>query len=138
MRTRSIGFAAIAALAAVAFTIPTLTARQRSTTKWEYVRLTPGLRFGMDYDMSQRPMGYQACEARDAAWKCRDFKSADQQSNDDALRRALATLGAEGWELVSTIDQSGNIVYPVGLTYLLKRSSPCPRRSSRICQRAGP
>ena len=124
MRTRSIGFAVIAALAAIAFTIPTLTARQQAATKWEYLRLTPGLRLGMDYDMSQRPMGYRACEAKDAAWKCRDFKSADQQSNDDGLRRALATLGAEGWELVSSIDQQGNVAYPVGLTYLLKRQQP--------------
>ena len=124
MRTRSIGLAAIAALAAIAFTIPTLMARQQVATSGRYLRLTPGLRFGMDFDMSQRPMGYQACEAKDAAWKCRDFKSADQQSNDDALRRALATLGAEGWELVSTIEQSGTVVYPVGLTYLLKRQQP--------------
>ena len=80
MRTRSIGFAAIVALAAIAFTIPTLTARQQTSTKWEYLLLTPGLRSGMNYDMSQQ--GYQACEAKDTEWRCRDFKAPKEDDSN--------------------------------------------------------
>lgn len=122
MRTRSIGFASIVVLAAVAFTIPSLSAEQQTTARWEYLRLAPGLA-GEIVEMSQH--AYQACEATEAEWRCRDFKSGSQTSGDDGLRRALATLGAEGWELVSTVDtQRNGVTYPVGMTYLLKRQRP--------------
>lgn len=119
MRTRLIGFAAIVALAAIALTVPSLIAKQQTATKWEYLRLAPGLA-GEIIDMSQH--GYQACEATEVEWRCREFKSGSRTSGDDALRRALATLGAEGWELVSTVDTARDgVVYPWGMTYVLKR-----------------
>jgi hypothetical protein len=118
--TRSIGFAAVVALAAIAFMVPSLVARQQTVTRWEYLRITPGLPSPVaTFDMSQDRLGYQACQAKDTEWKCRDFESKDNQ--DDALRSALATLGAEGWELVSTVAQAEGVSYPSGLTYLLKR-----------------
>lgn len=119
MRTRSIGFAAIVALAAIAFTVTSLTAKQQTATKWDYLRVAPG--FGAKLiDTSQH--GYQACQATDSEWQCREFRATNPEiGSDEPLRRALATLGGEGWELVAAVDQSPGVAYPSGMTYLLKR-----------------
>jgi hypothetical protein len=65
-------------------------------------------------------MGYRACMAVDNDWKCRTFDRADR--SDTALQTTwattLTTLGNEGWELVSVVQDppatSAN-------TYIFKR-----------------
>jgi len=116
MRTKAIGFASLA-LAAVVLAVATLTAKQPTPRRWEYLVLSPGLRGNLDTTQH----GYEACEAKNAEWTCRPFRSLPTEFGDDALRRALATIGAEGWELVSVLEQPQNQGYPVGRTYLLKR-----------------
>ena len=116
MRTSRFLIAAGVAVALCALTVPSLGARQEVTTGWEYARLTPGL---PSKPSAMKPLGYRACLAGEAEWTCREFESKDNQ--DEALRRALSTLGSEGWELVSAIDETETLSYPKGLTYLLKR-----------------
>jgi hypothetical protein len=107
---------AVCALVLSALTVRSLVARQAAPIRWEYARLTPGLPATRSND---KPLGYQACLASDAEWTCRPFAS--DGNPDEALRRALVVLGAEGWELVSAIDETEQLSYPKGLTYLLKR-----------------
>jgi hypothetical protein len=104
--------------------LPSLSARQYDVgARFEYLRLTPGLPLpahlnGQVIDPSKLPRGYQACLAKPADWECRQFGA---PTSDEALRRALTTLGAERWELVSVIEQSPNVGWPEGMTYLFKR-----------------
>ena len=39
------------------------------------------------------------------------------------LRSMLATLGNEGWELLSAVNEEPNLTNPIGLTYLFKRQA---------------
>lgn len=59
--------------------------------------------------------------ATSAEWTCRKFEG-EGDVMSAALRSALATLGQEGWELVSAVDErhDRNSVFG-GLTYLFKR-----------------
>lgn len=106
-----------------AFVAPRLAARADSTAHFDYLHLRPGLP-EFDVTTGQRTSpprnGYTACVAKspDAA-KCREF--ADKESQDRALNVALGTLGSQGWELVSVIDETANQGSPKGLTYIFKR-----------------
>jgi hypothetical protein len=95
-------------------------ARAAASSRFEYLHLTPGLPRPDPAPVKFR-QGYQACVAGAAAQKCREFE--DPEWQERALDTALATLGNEGWELVSVIDRSGTGT-PKGLTYIFKRQLP--------------
>ena len=80
--------------------------RAQGTAQIEYLRVTP---FGVSVQAGLRVSvheGYRACRAAVTAWTCRVFQPAP---SNDALRTVLATLGSEGWELVSAIkDEPGS------------------------------
>jgi hypothetical protein len=95
-----------------------LIARTQSVARFEYSRVSP-------YNVPQREgqivylrVGYRACVAAAEQWACRDF--GPQDSSEGALRTALATLGNEGWELVSATPANPTL-FSDGLIYLFKR-----------------
>jgi hypothetical protein len=97
--------------------VPGVTARPEAAARFEYMRLTPGL---PPNAKSATPEGYMACVAGAGGWVCRQFGATDTD-HEAGLRSALATLGSEGWELVSMTDETQNLGYPKGLTYVFKR-----------------
>lgn len=84
-----------------------LIARNQSTARFEYTQLTPfselipHAKFGQVWSR----VGYRACVAASAEWTCRDFK---ESSADEGYRTALATLGREGWELITPYHESAD------------------------------
>jgi hypothetical protein len=124
MRTLSLTVVAFIALVAAMFA-PSLVARAQSAVRFEYLRVTPY------HAVTETPgrinyrwAGYRACVAASSEWTCREF-DADGSSNvalNVALRTTLATLGNEGWELVSAVDERHELNTTFGgLTYLFKR-----------------
>lgn len=96
-------------------------ARAQSATRIEYVRVAPyGAQVPVAANAVQDRLGYRACVAGLNEWSCRDFPPT--VSSTDALRTALATLGNEGWELVSAVGDDPGL-NKSGLTYLFKRSA---------------
>jgi hypothetical protein len=114
MRKLSLAGFAVIALSMAMF-VPSLIGRAQSAGRFEYVRVTPYL----VNPMNPARIGYRACVATTGEWICRQFESKD--SSDAGLRTALATLGNEGWELVSAADDPPGESIPEGLTYLFKR-----------------
>ena len=114
----------VAALAAVVlFTaVSSLTGGARAqtvVTPFEYLRVTPfSVEMPMGVDRVTFREGYRACLAAATDWNCREFRPAS--SSDSALRPVLATLGSEGWELVSVVKESGP---RDAMTYLFKRQA---------------
>ena len=99
--------------------MPSPVARAQSATRIEYVRVAPYVvRTPVAVNAVQERLGYRACVAGLNEWTCRDFPPT--VSSTDALRTALATLGNEGWELVSAVGDDPDI-NKSGLTYLFKR-----------------
>jgi len=114
----TLALVALAGVGMATFT-PSLTVRAQSATRFEYVRLAPYMmRTRVAADAVQERQAYRACVAGVEEWKCREFLPAG--SSTDPLRTALATLGNEGWELVSSVQEEPAALY--GLTYLFKRS----------------
>jgi hypothetical protein len=115
MRKLSLAVVAAVVLIAAVFA-PSLIARQQSATRFEYLRVAP---YGGQVQEQGRVvlstfLGLRACVATSTEWACRDFP----QASSDAIRTVFATLGNEGWELVSAGYD------PQGLaagTYLFKR-----------------
>lgn len=104
-----------------AFWLPPLGARQYDAgARFEYLRLVPKSprAFGATIDTAKYTYVYEACAAGQERWECRQFEAPHDE--DEALRRAITTLGAERWELASVIAPQPN-VFPPGLTYLFKR-----------------
>ena len=90
-------------------------------TRLEYVQMKPVIvRTMVDANTVGERMGYRACVAGLNEWTCRDFQPT--RSSADALRTALVTLGNDGWELVSAVEEDPS-VNPHGLTYLFKRQA---------------
>ena len=117
----SLALVAVVVVVAATFS-PSLVVRAQSPTRIEYMRVTP-YRQQVPESASavhavQERRGYRACVAGMNDWACRDFPPT--QSSSDALRTTLATLGSEGWELVSAVDEDPGLG-TVGLTYLFKR-----------------
>jgi hypothetical protein len=113
----------IAALMAIvtAMLAPSFVARAQSGPRFDYLRVvpyrvvtrTPG-------HITGRWAGYRACLAGSTEWTCREFEPMD--NSDTGLRTTLATLGDEGWELVSAVDERHDVNSDFGgLTYLFKR-----------------
>lgn len=105
-----------------AMVAPSLTARTQSAARFEYLRLTP---YGANRQTPGRVehrSGYRACVAALPDWTCREF--APTESSEAALSTAMATLGTEGWDLVSVLDEDPDQTYPRGLMYLFKRQAP--------------
>ena len=98
---------------------PSLTAQQ-SAPRFEYVRVAPyTYRTPSGASAVLERVGYKACVAASSDWTCRDFQSLEPA--DAALRTTLNTLGNEGWELVSAVNEEPS-QYHTGLTYLFKRA----------------
>jgi hypothetical protein len=125
MRRVALLFVGLLLVAMGALLAPTLGVRAASTTRFEYLHLTPGLP-EFDVKTGQRVVnthpqrsGYSACIAsRPAQEKCREFEDPEHQSR--ALDVALATLGSEGWEMVAVVDQTQSQGTPRGLIYVFK------------------
>jgi hypothetical protein len=98
-----------------------LIARAQSATRFEYLRVTPYQSFTETPGrITYRWAGYRACVAASSEWTCREFEPTD--TSNAALSTALATLGNEGWELVSAVDERHDMNSTFGgLTYLFKR-----------------
>jgi len=117
MRKLLLFIAAFVAIIAAMFA-PSLAARAQTAARFEYSRVAPyGVPQTEGRILYQR-VGYRACVATTDEWSCRDFPP--KESSDTALRMALATLGNEGWELVSTAHAKSNVSNDA-LTYLFKR-----------------
>ena len=102
---------------AAILSVPATHARQTTPAQFVYLRLSPGL---PPRDGQTQRQGYRACEAMLSEWNCREFASRTGDP-EDGLRRAMATLGTEAWEMVAVIDQTADLSYPKGPTYLFKR-----------------
>jgi hypothetical protein len=117
MRKLSITVAGILLLL-VSLSVPSLIARQQSSVQFDYLQLVPyQVQIPSGFRAVTERSAYRACIAGSAEWACRQFEpsNADPRGVDTALRGALSTLGNEGWELVSAVDESpdrdGGIVY---------------------------
>jgi hypothetical protein len=118
MSKSSLALVALVAVVAAMVT-PTLTVRAQSPTRFEYARVTPFVtRVPVGTNTVQERWGYRACVASVGQWSCRDFQPAQYAA--DALRTALVTLGNEGWELVSPVQEDSGFG---NLTYLFKRAA---------------
>ena len=103
----------------VAMFTPSRIVRAQTNPRFEYARVTPYvLNIGVAPNRVTQTNGYRACVAGTTEWTCRDFKPTE---STDAVRTALATLGSEGWELVSVVDENPPDYNPHGLTYFFKR-----------------
>ena len=95
--------------------------RAQGSTQFEYVRAYP---YKARQEIANRDgsrgvverTAYRACRAAGSEWSCRDYPTPG--AADAALRTMLATMGNEGWELVSAVDEGEQYD---GLTYLFKR-----------------
>ena len=102
MRKLSLAIAAVLAVVA-ALCAPSLVARAQNPMRFEYLRVTPFQSVTKTPGhVIYRWAGYSACMAASAEWTCRQFEG---DGINAALRDALATLGQEGWELVSAVDE---------------------------------
>ena len=117
MSNNSLAFVAVVVIVGAMLT-PTRIVRAQSAARFEYARVTPYL---YSTEVAQKKTewttGYQACVADTTQWTCRDFKP---RESTDPLRTALATLGSEGWELVSVADEYPDRT-PRHLSYFFKR-----------------
>ena len=116
MKRLSLIFGALLVVTATLFG-PALVAQAPVTTQYEYLRVLPvEMQFATSPTSVRQSTGYRACVAGSSEWTCREFPAT--ASSEAALRTTLATLGTEGWELVSVVDDSDTLR---GLTYLFKR-----------------
>ena len=100
---------------------PSLTARTQSAGRFEYLRLSPyGANVPQGPGRVQHRSGYRACMAALPDFTCREFAP----TSEAALSTALATLGTEGWDLVSVVEADPDRSYPLGLMYVFKRQAP--------------
>ena len=115
--------AIVAIIATAAASTPSLTARAQTATRIEYARVTPYIvSFHKSPNHVQPRYGYRACVAAISEWKCREFEPTD--ASTASLRTTFATLGSEGWELVSAVNDDPVASNPSGLlTYLFKRQA---------------
>jgi hypothetical protein len=111
---------ALIALVSIGFCVfvsSTMMARQLPSIAWDYLQLSP------DFGQQSRVV-YSACVASPEGWECRKFEDPESVAEsgrgtaDTALRKALATLGSEGWEMVSVVQGRNP---QLGMTYLFKR-----------------
>jgi len=113
----SLALVAVVVIACAMFA-PSRIVRAQSAARFEYARVTPFVVSTVVANRMQQTNGYRACVAGTTEWACRDFKPTE---STDAVRTALATLGSEGWELVSVVDENPPDYNPHGLTYFFKR-----------------
>jgi hypothetical protein len=120
MRPSRVSLGVIAAtVLASAILVPSLGVRAQGFTKIEYARVTSFVvHWPTSANSVQSRAGYRACVAGVSAWTCRDFQPTE--SSAEALRIALATLGNEGWDLVSAVNEEPTTS---SMTYLFKRQS---------------
>ena len=117
MMKLSLSVVALIAVIAAMFA-SSLVGRAQSATRFEYGRVAPYGVSQADGRVVYLRVGYRACVAATDEWTCRDF--GPTESSDAALRTALATLGNEGWELVSAANANSSVSADA-LTYLFKR-----------------
>jgi hypothetical protein len=119
MSQLSLALVAVVVVIASATFAPSRIVRAQSAARFEYARVTPFIvNTVVSANRVQQTNGYRACVAGTTEWTCRDFKPTE---STDTVRTALATLGSEGWELVSVVDENPPDYNPHGLTYFFKR-----------------
>ena len=111
-----LSLAVLSAVIAVLFAM-SIVGRAQSAVRFEYGRVTPYTVAQTQGGWVYQHVGYRACVAVTNEWTCREFEP--KESSEAALRAMLATLGNEGWELVSVVDEDPNS--SLALTYLFKR-----------------
>ncbi len=124
----SLVLVAVVVTVVTAMLATSLSVRAQGTTRFEYARVTPYIERTVVETKPpssfittvQERVGYRACVAGIKEWACREFKPTE--SSSEALRIALVSLGADGWELVSAAPEDGN-VNTSALTYLFKRQT---------------
>jgi hypothetical protein len=114
--TRAVLFAALTSVLLATSVVTTRTTT--AETRWGYLTVTPGVSARPG---DAAPSGYRACQATLERWSCREFRSAPAADNNDVLAKVLTTLGDEGWELTSVLDETKQLSQPRGLTYIFKR-----------------
>jgi hypothetical protein len=125
MRKRTLTVVAAIAIA-IATLAPSPVARTQTAPRFEYLRVEP---YVTVTDTIERGIptrfhkfaGYRGCLAGNADWLCRQFEHTSASASDSGLRTALATLGNEGWELVSAVKEDHGPHVDGALTYLFKR-----------------
>jgi hypothetical protein len=120
MKVLKCSFALVAVVAVVtAMSAPSLAVRAQSPTRFDYARVEPYLvRTPVNANEVQERVAYRACLATREQWTCREFLPTP--NSREALGAALATMGNEGWELVSAVLEDPS-VNRIGLTYVFKR-----------------
>lgn len=101
---------------------PSLIVRAQGTQRFEYVRVSPYIAQSSTANATRQRAAYRACVAQATEWVCREFPPTEPST--DALRNVFVTLGNDGWELVSAVDEYpafANQFGTKGLTYLFKR-----------------
>jgi hypothetical protein len=120
MAKYSLALAASVIAFAIALFAPALTARAQSGARFEYLRVVEYYTAAPTLPLGRIGVGrlaYRACVAASPDWTCRNFEPTE--NTDDALRMTLFTLGNDGWELVSAVDDTPE--RDNGLTYVFKR-----------------
>jgi hypothetical protein len=115
MSKLTFAFLSMIAIAAVVVSADGL--RAQSSTSFEYLRVSPYYVSQQSGRMTYQRTAYRGCLATTGQLNCREFGGA----SDSALLAMLATLGGEGWELVSVVDEGDPALS--GMTYFFKRSS---------------
>jgi hypothetical protein len=111
-----VSLATLSVAALIAATIASADAlRAQSTTPIEYLRVSPYYFAENSGQRIHQRTAYRGCLATTGQFNCREFGAA----SDSALLGMLATLGSEGWELVSVVDEEDPARN--GLTYFFKR-----------------
>src|SRR4051812_17015411 len=104
MSRRSLAVVGLMALVAAPLA-SSLGARAQNAPRLEYARVVPVVtRVYTSPNSVQERRGYRACVAGAADWTCRDFPATEIAGS--ALRTTLSTLGNEGWELVSAVNEN--------------------------------
>jgi hypothetical protein len=111
----SLTFLSIVAIASALVSADGL--RAQSSTSFEYLRVAPYYVSQQSGRMMYQRTAYRGCLATTGQFNCREFGGA----SDSTLLAMLATLGDEGWELVSVVDEKDPVLD--GLTYFFKRSA---------------
>ena len=98
----------VAAAVVVGLFGSSLVARSQAVARFEYTQLSPYSELISHPTLGQvlSRVGYRACVATNAEWTCREFRVENRP--DAGYRTALATLGREGWELITPYHESAD------------------------------
>jgi len=116
-----LAFVAVIGVVAALFA-SSLIVRAQGAQRFEYVRVAPYMaRIPVGANAVQERIGYRACVARISEWACQEFPPTEPST--EPLRNALVSLGNDGWELVSAVEEYPNFGTQFGANGLTDRKS---------------